>query len=77
MDKLSVKQIQSVDSRFDDDVKKCFNYERSVEMRSAKGGTSKASVLEQISVVKDLLESKDAGFHAWGEPSEDADSDFS
>ena len=67
MDKLSVQQIQSVDERFDDDVKKCFNYERSVEMRSAKGGTSKASVLEQIAVLKDLLESKDAALDAWGE----------
>ena len=69
MDKLSVKQIQSVDDRFDDDVKKCFDYERSVEMRSAKGGTSKISVLEQIAVLKDLLESKDAKLDAWGEQS--------
>ncbi len=77
MDKLSVQQIQRVDGRFDDDVKKCFNYERSVEMRSAKGGTSKASVLEQIAVLKDLLESKDAKLDAWGEPLKDGDGDFS
>ena len=77
MDKLSVHQIQRVDGRFDDDVKRCFDYERSVEMRSAKGGTSKASVLEQIAVLKDLLESKDAKLDAWGEPSKDEDGDFS
>lgn len=77
MDQLSVQQIQSVDDRFEDDVKKCFNYERSVEIRSAKGGTSKASVLEQIAVLKDLLESKDAKLDAWGEQSKDEDSDFS
>lgn len=77
MDKLSVQQIQSVDDRFDDDVTNCFNYERSVEMRSAKGGTSKASVLEQIAVLKDLLESKDAKLDAWGKQSKDDDGDFS
>ena len=77
MDKLSVQQIQRVDHRFDDDVRKCFNYERSVEMRSAKGGTGKASVLEQIAVLKDLLESKDAKFDAWGKQSSDEDGDFS
>ena len=77
MDRLSVQQIRSVDNRFDDDVKKCFNYERSVEMRSAKGGTSKASVLEQIAVLKDLLESKDAKLDAWGEQPKEEDGDFS
>ena len=77
MDKLSVQQIQSVDVRFDDDVRKCFNYERSVEMRAAKGGTSKASVLEQIAVLKDLLESKDAQLDAWGEQRKEEDGDFS
>ena len=79
MDKLSVQQIQSVDDRFDEDVKKCFDYERSVEMRSAKGGTSKASVLEQMDVLKDLLDpkNKDAKLDAWGKPSKDEDGDFS
>lgn len=67
MDQLSVQQIQSVDDRFDEDVKECFKYERSVEMRSAKGGTGKSSVLEQIAVLKDLLESKDAKLDAWGQ----------
>ena len=76
MDKLSVQQIQSVDDRFDDDVKKCFNYERSVEMRSAKGGTSKASVLEQIAILKALLEFDDAKLDAWGEQSKEEDGDF-
>ena len=66
MDKLSFKQLKGVDSRFEEDVEKCFNYERSVEMRTAKGGTSKATVREQIEVLKHLL--KDAGnvVDAWG-----------
>lgn len=76
MDELSVQQIQSVDDRFDDDVKECFNYERSVEMRSAKGGTSKASVLEQIAVLRDLLASEDAKLDAWGEQLKKEEEDF-
>lgn len=55
MDQLSKKQLQEVDSRFGDDVLDCFNYERSVEYRTAKGGTSRASVMEQIGVINALL----------------------
>lgn len=52
MDQLSK---QEVDNRFGDDVLDCFNYKKSVEYRTAKGGTSKASVKEQIEVVNALL----------------------
>jgi argininosuccinate lyase len=55
MDQLSKQQLQGVDNRFGDDVLDCFNYERSVEYRTAKGGTSKASVKEQINVINALL----------------------
>jgi argininosuccinate lyase len=55
MDQLSKKQLQEVDSRFGDDVLDCFNYERSVEYRTVKGGTSRASVMEQIGVINALL----------------------
>jgi argininosuccinate lyase len=55
MDQLSKKQLQEVDNRLRDDVLDCFNYERSVEYRTAKGGTSKASVIEQIKVINTLL----------------------
>jgi argininosuccinate lyase len=51
MDKLSFEDFQGIDKRFEKDVVDVFDYERSVEMRSAKGGTSKASVQEQIKVV--------------------------
>jgi argininosuccinate lyase len=37
MDQLSKQQLQEVDNRFGDDVLDCFNYERSVEYRTAKG----------------------------------------
>jgi argininosuccinate lyase len=53
-DRLSKKQLQEVDNRFGDDVLDCFNYERSVEYRTAKGGTSKASAMEQIKVINAL-----------------------
>ena len=55
MDELSFEQLRGVDERFERDVHDCFNYEQSVEMRSAKGGTSRESVLEQIHVLKSSL----------------------
>lgn len=55
MDKLSYEQLVAVDARFDKDVVDMFDYQRSVEMRSASGGTSKASVMEQIKVLRDMI----------------------
>jgi argininosuccinate lyase len=55
MDQLSKQQLQEVDNKFGDDVLDCFNYERSVEYWTAKGGTSKASVKEQIEVINAWL----------------------
>ncbi|KAL1959208.1 hypothetical protein VTO42DRAFT_2713 [Malbranchea cinnamomea] len=48
MDQLTLEQLQSVDPRIGDDVLEVFDYERSVEMKAALGGTSKAAVLKQI-----------------------------
>lgn len=76
MDKLSFEQLQRIDSRFEKDVVNCFDYERSVEMRSAKGGTSKSSVLEQIDVLKDLLKTEDSTMSLWGVATPERD-DFS
>ncbi|KAF5616286.1 Argininosuccinate lyase [Fusarium sp. NRRL 52700] len=55
MDQLSLEQLQTIDSRFPDDIKDVFNYEASVESRSAQGGTSQGGVLEQIEVLKGML----------------------
>ncbi|KAK6080423.1 argininosuccinate lyase [Seiridium cupressi] len=55
MDKLSLEQLKAIDDRFTDDVIHTFNYETSVESRSAKGGTSRSRILEQIKVLKALL----------------------
>lgn len=55
MNELSLEQLQAIDSRFGEDVSDTFDYERSVELRSAKGGTSRARVLEQVKVLKAML----------------------
>ncbi|KAI1442463.1 argininosuccinate lyase [Annulohypoxylon stygium] len=55
MNELTYEQLKSVDARFEQDIAEYFDYERSVEMRAAKGGTSKESVLEQIKVLRAAL----------------------
>lgn len=55
MNELGYEQLKGVDARFEKDVEECFDYEKSVEMRSAKGGTSKQSVEEQIKKLKSFL----------------------
>ncbi|KAL8733350.1 MAG: hypothetical protein Q9166_002174 [cf. Caloplaca sp. 2 TL-2023] len=64
MDELKVEELQGVDGRFEDDVKECFDHEAAVEKRTAKGGTAKSSVREQIKVLKELLET--GKMPAWG-----------
>lgn len=56
MDKLSLQQLQAVDARFEDDVMAAFDYESSVEKRTTIGGTSKNSVLDQISRIEKTLQ---------------------
>jgi argininosuccinate lyase len=58
MDQLSVKELQSIDKRFGEDVKSVFDYHRSVEQRTSTGGCSKKAVLQQIQVLKQTLEGK-------------------
>ncbi|KAI2611146.1 argininosuccinate lyase [Hypoxylon fragiforme] len=56
MNELTYDQLKGVDARFEPDIAESFDYERSVEMRSAKGGTSKDSVLQQIKVLRQMLD---------------------
>jgi argininosuccinate lyase len=56
MNELSYEQLKGIDARFEEDIAECFDYEKSVEMRAARGGTSKSSVQEQIKVLKAMLE---------------------
>ncbi|KAI0441575.1 argininosuccinate lyase C-terminal-domain-containing protein [Xylaria telfairii] len=43
MDKLTLEQLQAIDSRFTADIAEAFEYETSVEAKTAKGGTSRSS----------------------------------
>lgn len=51
---LSLKDLQEISSLFDTDIADVFDFEKSVERRSAIGGTSRQSVLVQISSIEDL-----------------------
>jgi len=55
MDQLSYEQLKGVDKRFEEDIVESFDYQKSVEMRSAAGGTAMASVREQIEQLKKTL----------------------
>ncbi|KAJ4267658.1 hypothetical protein ACHAPJ_006455 [Fusarium lateritium] len=56
MDKLTLEQLQAIDSRFTADITEAFEYETSVELKSAQGGTSRSAVLEQIQELKAMLD---------------------
>ena len=53
MDELTHDQLRSVDERLGSDFQ--FDYEQSVELRCASGGTSRSSVQEQIDTLKELV----------------------
>lgn len=56
MDQLTLEQLQAIDSRFTADIVEAFQYESSVEAKSAPGGTSRSAVLEQIEELRAILE---------------------
>ena len=56
MDKLTLEQLQGIDERFTKDVREAFEYEGSVEAKSSRGGTSGSAVLEQIKVLRGMLD---------------------
>ncbi|KAL6718815.1 argininosuccinate lyase [Lecanora helva] len=56
MNALSHEDLQSVDERLGSDFE--FDYQKSVEMRSATGGTSLSSVREQIQVLSRMVAGK-------------------
>ena len=58
IDELSLEELKGINSLFEEDVKKVFDFEVSVESRSARGGTGKKSVLFQIEQLKKLLSSQ-------------------
>lgn len=56
IDQLGLEALQEIDKRFEKDVMQVFDFERSVEMRSAIGGTSRKCVEKQIEEVTAALE---------------------
>lgn len=55
IDQLSMEQFQAIDSRFEQDVMEVFDFELSVERRTAIGGTAKSAVLAQLASLKEKL----------------------
>jgi len=52
---LSIDDLQAIHSAFDEDVLFIWDFERSVEQRSAPGGTAKEAVLKQLSHAKTIM----------------------
>ena len=55
MNELTIEQFQGIDKRFGDDVLSVFDYERSVELKDATGGTSRRAVLGQLEALRHIL----------------------
>jgi len=56
MDQLPLEFFQSLHSAFEKDVAQIWNYEQSIERRSALGGTAKKTVLLQIEQLRSSLD---------------------
>ncbi|KAK1982490.1 L-Aspartase-like protein [Colletotrichum cereale] len=52
MNEISYEQLKAVGEGSKEDIAETFHYEKTVEIRAAKGGTSKSSVFEQIAVLR-------------------------
>lgn len=55
IDQLSLQQFKEIDERFADDVTDVFDFEVSVERRTAIGGTAKSAVLKQFEQLEAAL----------------------
>ncbi|ANB11244.1 argininosuccinate lyase ARG4 [Sugiyamaella lignohabitans] len=55
IDQLTLEQYKQIDARFDADVVNVFNFETSVERRTATGGTAKSAVLAQLKNIASSL----------------------
>lgn len=55
LSELTVEDYASIHAEFTADVVDIWNFEHSVEQYTAKGGTAKSAVLEQVAALKELL----------------------
>lgn len=53
MDKLTAQDLAAIDSRLGTDFQ--FDHEQSIELRTAAGGTSKASVMQQLQYLRNQI----------------------
>ncbi len=56
IDKLTVKELKSIDKRFDGESKKVFKLERSLQARGMTGGPSYDNILNELKRWKNLLD---------------------
>lgn len=57
IDKLTVEQYKKIDSRFEADVQDVFNFEVSVERRTATGGTASSAIRKQLDAIRQKISS--------------------
>jgi argininosuccinate lyase len=57
IDELSVEDFKGLSQVFEADVKRVFDFEASVEARSARGGAAKQSVLDQVERIREAMKS--------------------
>lgn len=57
MSSLTLEELQKIDAGFEEDIMKVWNFEESVEKRTSRGGTSRASVLKQVELLEKTLSS--------------------
>uniref|UniRef100_A0A060T606 argininosuccinate lyase n=1 Tax=Blastobotrys adeninivorans TaxID=409370 RepID=A0A060T606_BLAAD len=57
IDKLTVDQYKKIDSRFEADVQDVFNFEVSVERRTATGGTASSAIRKQLEAIRHKISS--------------------
>lgn len=55
MSSLTLEELRNIDTGFDEDIMKVWNFEESVEKRTSRGGTSKAGVIKQIELLRASL----------------------
>nr|CAD7570657.1 unnamed protein product [Timema californicum] len=58
LSELALEQLKSISEKFTEDVSKVWDYESSVEQYQTTGGTSRASVLKQVSQLVQWLHTK-------------------
>ena len=65
INEIDLQTLKTLDERFDEDVKQVWDFERSVERKNSKGGTSKRSVMEQIEEIRGVVSNAESNISLW------------